>query len=101
MLPSCDRADVLAKRVRWLDQHRRHVAIAVAFLLAVTLTAFAKWIFGPDWPMFHARLVAVMAGVITWWIVEVALAWVTALWETEADRLRSDRGLPPMRIVKR
>lgn len=98
---SDDRVDVLGRRVRWLDLHRRHAAIAVAFLLAVSLTAFAKWIFGPDWPLFHARLVAVMAGVITWWIVEVALAWITALWETEADRLRHDRGLPPMRVIKR
>ncbi len=96
-----DRAEELARRVRWLDAHRRHVAIAVAFLAAVILTAFAHWIFGADWPMFHARLVAVMAGVITWWVVEVALAWITALWETEADRLRNERGLPPMRVVKR
>ena len=98
---SFDRADVLAARVRWLDQHRRHTAIAVALLLAVAATVFTRWIFGPDWPLFHARLVAVMGGVITWWIVEVALAWITAIWETEADRLRSDRGLPPMRVVKR
>ena len=98
---SFDRADVLAARVRWLDQHRRHVAVAVAFLLALTAIVFTRWIFGPDWPTFHARLVAVMGGVITWWIVEVALAWITAIWETEADRLRSDRGLPPMRVVKR
>ena len=96
-----DRADELARRVRWLDAHRRRVAIVVAFLLALTLVAFARWIFGADWPMFHARMVAIMAGVITWWVVEVALAWITALWETEADRLRSERGLPPMRIVKR
>ena len=96
-----DRADVLVRRVRWLDQHRRHAAIAVAFFVALTLTAFSKWIFGPDWPMFHARMVAVMAGVITWWIVEVALAWIAALWETEADRLRNERGLPPMRVIKR
>lgn len=98
---SDDRADVLAARVRWLDRHRRRVAIAVALSLALTAIVFTHWIFGPDWPAFHARLVAVMGGVITWWIVEVALAWVTAIWETEADRLRSDRGLPPMRVVKR
>jgi membrane protein YdbS with pleckstrin-like domain len=98
---SFDRADELAARVRWLDQHRRHVAIAVALVLAVLATVFTHWIFGPDWPAFHARLVAVMGGVITWWIVEVALAWITAIWETQADRLRNDRGLPPMRVVKR
>lgn len=96
-----DRAEVLARRVRWLDAHRRHAAICVALALALTLTVFTRWIFGADWPLFHARLVAVMAGVITWWIVEVALAWFTALWETEADRLRNERGLPPMRVIKR
>ena len=96
-----DRADVLVRRVRWLDAHRRHSAIAVAFVVFLALTAGAKWIFGPDWPMFHAEMVAGMAGVITWWIVEVVLAWVTALWETEADRMRNERGLPPMRVVKR
>ena len=60
-----------------------------------------SWVFGADWPVFHARLLAIMVGVIAWWLVEVALAWVTALWETEADRLLRDRGLPPMRVVRR
>jgi len=101
MSPCDDRAEVLARRVCWLDLHRRHTAIAVAFILALTIVIGSKWIFGPEWPLFHARLLAVMAGVITWWIVEVALAWITALWETEADRLRNERGLPPMRVVKR
>jgi hypothetical protein len=86
--------------VRWLDNHRRHVAIAVAVGLGLAMSFATRWVLGSDWPVFHARLLAVMVGVITWWLVEVALAWITALWETEADRLLRDRGLPPMRVVK-
>jgi hypothetical protein len=32
--------------------------------------------------------------VIVWWIIEVGLVYVTAVWETEHDRLVRDRGLP-------
>ena len=96
-----DRAEVLARRVRWLDRYRRRVAIAAAAALSLTMAFATSWLLGSDWPVFHARLLAIMAGVIAWWIVEVALAWVTALWETEADRLLRDRGLPPMRVVIR
>ena len=96
-----DRAEVLARRVRWLDRYRRRVAIAAALGLALTMMFATSLVLGADWPVFHARLLAVMVGVIAWWLVEVALAWVTALWETEADRLLRDRGLPPMRVVRR
>lgn len=87
--------------MRWLDRHRRHVAIAVAVALALTMSFATSWVLGKDWPVFLARMLAVMVAVITWWLVEVALAWVTAIWETEADQLLRDRGLPPMRVVKR
>jgi len=98
---SDDRAEMLASRVRWLDRYRRRIAIAAAAALALSMMFATSWVLGPEWPVFHARLLAIMVGVIAWWLVEVALAWITALWETEADRLLRDRGLPPMRIVTR
>ncbi len=98
---SDDRAEVLVRRVRWLDRYRRWIAVAAAVVLAGTMAFATSWILGRDWPVFHARLLAIMVGVIAWWLIEVGLAWITALWETEADQLLRDRGLPPMRVVKR
>jgi hypothetical protein len=50
---------------------------------------------GADWPKLNALVVlSVMLGVILWWIIEVGLVYVTALWETEHFRLARDRGLP-------
>jgi hypothetical protein len=96
-----DRADVLVRRVRWLDRYRRTIAVISALTLVAIMVFASDWLLGSDWPVFHARLLSILVGVITWWLVEVALAWVTALWETEADRLLRDRGLPPMRVVVR
>jgi hypothetical protein len=96
-----DRADVLARRVRWLDMYRRTVAVTCALGLVAIMVFASDWLLGDDSPVFYSRLLAIFVGVIAWWLVEVALAWVTALWETEADRLLRDRGLPPMRVVKR
>lgn len=98
---SADRAEVLVRRVRWLDRHRRRIAIAGAAALAGTMIFATSWLLGDDWPVFHARLLAIFGAVLGWWLIEVALAWVTAVWETEADRLLRDRGLPPMRVVVR
>jgi len=95
------RADVLVRRVRWLDRYRRAIALAGAAALAITMIFASSWLLGSDWPVLHARLLAIFAAALCWWLIEVALAWVTAVWETEADRLLRDRGLPPMRVVKR
>jgi hypothetical protein len=96
-----DRADVLVRRVRWLDRYRRSLAIASALVLAAIMIFASSWLLGADWPVFHARLLSIMVGTIAWWLIEVGLAWITALWETEADRILRDRGLPPMRVVVR
>ena len=96
-----DRADELVRRVRWLDRYRRTVAVTCALGLVAVMVFASDWLLGDDAPVFYSRILAIFAGVIAWWLVEVALAWVTALWETEADRLLRDRGLPPMRVVKR
>ena len=95
-----DRAEVLVRRVRWLDRYRRWIAISGAAVLAAIMCFATSWLFGDDWPVFHARLLAIFGAVIGWWLIEVALAWLTAVWETEADRLLRDRGLPPMRVIK-
>lgn len=49
---------------------------------------------GAEWPQMHVTMLTAMLGVIVWWIVEVGLVYVTALWETEYYRLANDRGLP-------
>ena len=88
------RVEQLAARVRWLDRYRRVVAIAAATMIAPVLIAQVAGVLGADWPQIHATVLSVMLGVIVWWIVEVGLVYITALWETEHDRLVRDRGLP-------
>jgi hypothetical protein len=88
------RVDQLAARVRWLDRYRRALAISAAAMIAPILIAQVAGVLGADWPEIHATVLSVMLGVIVWWVVEVGLVYVTALWETEHDRLIRDRGLP-------
>jgi len=95
------RVDTLAARVRWLDRYRRWVALAAATVIAPLLLAQVGEVLGADWPEMHATLLSLMVGVIIWWIIEVALIYLTALWETEHDRLSRDRGLPRAIVVER
>jgi cell shape-determining protein MreD len=88
------RVDQLASRVRWLDRYRRLLAIIAATLIAPILIAHVAGVLGGDWPQIHATVLSVMLGVIVWWVIEVGLVYVTALWETEHDQLLRDRGLP-------
>jgi polyferredoxin len=88
------RVDQLAARVRWLDRHRRLLAISAAALVSPILIAQVAEVLGADWPQIHATVLSVMLGVIVWWVIEVGLIYVTALWETEHDRLLRERGLP-------
>jgi hypothetical protein len=96
-----DRADELVRRVRWLDRYRRTVAVVCALTIVAIMVFASDWLLGADSPVFYSRILSIFVGVIAWWLIEVGLAWVTALWETEADRLLRDRGLPPMRVVVR
>src|ERR1041384_892668 len=87
------RVDQLAARVRWLDRYRRPTAILAALLIAPVLITQVAGVLGADWPQVHATVLMVMLGVIVWWVIEVGLVYVTALWETEHDRLLRDRGI--------
>jgi len=70
------------------------VALSAAAVIAPVLLAQVADVLGAEWPEMHATLLSVMLGVLVWWFIEVGLIYVTALWETEHDRLVRDRGLP-------
>src|SRR5215831_4895394 len=99
--PLQQRVDQLAARVRWLDRYRRIVAISAATMIAPILIAQVAAVLGADWPQIHATVLSVMLGVIVWWVVEVGLVYLTAVWETEHDQLLRNRGLPRAVLVHR
>lgn len=84
------RIESLSQRVRWLDRYRRVVAITVAIILVPVLDHELAAFLGPQWPDLHRTLLVLMISTITWWTIEVGLAWLAAVWETEADRLTRD-----------
>jgi hypothetical protein len=95
------RVDTLAARVLWLDRHRRALALATAAIVAPLLIARLAVLLGAEWPQMHGTLLSLMLGAIVWWLVEVGLVYVTAVWETEHDRLVRDRGLPRAILLRR
>jgi hypothetical protein len=96
-----ERAQRLGRRVRWLDRYRR----AIASVIAIGVLPLTMWrldgFLGAEWPGFHVTLLAVIASVFAWWLVEVGLAWMTAVWETEHDQLTRDPALPRAEVLDR
>jgi hypothetical protein len=94
------RIERLARRVAWLDRHRRLVAIVLAVVVApISISSIADWL--PDeWPGVHLIALGTLLAVLTWYVIEVGLAWVTAVWETECARL-SRVTLPTARLLPR
>ena len=88
------RVQRLAGRVRWLDTNRRLLAIALAALVVPLLMSQVDDALGSDWPEIHMTMLGAMLGFLVWWVIEVALVWLTATWETDCDRLVRERGLP-------
>jgi len=89
-----ERVDQLHARVRWLDRYRRIVAIAAAAIIAPVLIGRVAEMLGAGWPQIHATMLSILLGVIVWWVIEIGLIYLTALWETEHDGLVRDRSLP-------
>jgi hypothetical protein len=79
--------------VRWFERHRRLISTTVAACAVVYLWIALPALLGADWPLFHARLMAVLGGLIVAFMVEVALASMIAWWEVQLVRSR-DRELP-------
>jgi hypothetical protein len=96
-----ERIDVLARRVRWLERYRRFVALACALALAPLILFKLQSFLGNDWPGVHATALTGVATVMAWWTIEVALAWQTAIYETEHYRLLGDRGLPRAQLLRK
>ena len=94
------RVEVLAARVRWLDRYRRLLSLIAAAISAPLFVSRLGDELGADWPELHITALSLMLGAVVWWIVEVGLVYLTALWETEQCRL-SSRELPRAVLVKR
>ncbi|MDB4956146.1 MAG: hypothetical protein JWO36_3715 [Myxococcales bacterium] len=84
----------LAKRVRWIDRYRRAISILVMLIAAPLIMRELTADLGADWPEAHTILLTLVFAVIGWWVLEVGLAWLAAIWETEYDRLTRHPGLP-------
>jgi polyferredoxin len=95
-----ERAHRLAERVRWLDRYRRRLALLAATIIAPFLVIQVGDVLGAEWPEMHGTLLSLMLGVIAWWVIEVGLIYLTALWEAEHDRLVRDHALPRAIIHK-
>jgi hypothetical protein len=95
------RLERLGRRVRWLDRWRRLVAIVLTIAIAPFMVLDLVSVLGTDWPAEHTTVLALMLGFLLWCAVEVGLAWITALWETEHARLGRQRGLPRARVIRR
>jgi hypothetical protein len=97
------RIEQLARRVRWFDRNRHTVAFVIGAAAGVAGLVLFPRAFGPDWPLFHERLLAIVTALVVGFSVEIGLAGALAVWEVEHDRLLRDRGLPRaiLRVRKR
>jgi hypothetical protein len=97
MIEGDDRLTRLDARVRWLDRYRRTVAISFAGALAPII-----WFsLSPAWPRAHGIALVIALAVTAWWISEVVLGVVLSAWETEANMIARDKGLPRATVVVR
>jgi hypothetical protein len=93
--------DRLARRIRWLEDHRRTIAVACGFAVSIYLFFFLRPMLGTEWPLFHARLMAVIAYPVTTFFVEVVIAWPLAWWEVKHGVVTRARRLPRAIVLER
>jgi hypothetical protein len=96
-----ERIDVLSRRVRWLERYRRLVALACALALSPLIYVRLETFLGADWPGVHTTALTGVGTVLAWWTIEVALAWITAIYETEHYRLLGERFLPRAQLLRK
>lgn len=79
--------------MRWFEGRRRLISTTVAVCAGLYLWLVLPVVLGADWPLFHARLMAILGGLVVAFSIEVALAGVISWWEVQLVRSR-DRELP-------
>ncbi len=89
--------DVIARRLRWLDQYRRKIALVVAGAITLLGVFTLPVELGVD----CARLMAVAAGIVLALVIDVGLAGLLAVWETKHERMLATRGLPRAELRRR
>lgn len=98
---AAERIELLARRVRWLDDYRRGISFGTALVLAPIVNRQLSITLGTDWPQIHGLLLTLVICLFAWGTAEVALAWTAAFWETEHDRLVHDHRLPRAELLRR
>lgn len=96
-----DRIEVLARRMRWLERYRRWIAFGVAVALAPLIMTRLTSVLGKDWPGVHTWALTFVASVVAWAILEISLAWITAVLETQHARLSGRPTLPRAQLLVR
>jgi len=76
--------------VRWFERRRRLISTTLAACAGLYLWFALPAVLGADWPLFHARLMAILGALVVAFTVEVALAGLISWWEVQLSRSRSD-----------
>ncbi len=73
-----DEQSRLARRVRWLDRYRHGITLFITMCAVAFLFAALPQVLGAEWPLFHARLMAIVAGLVLAVGIEIGLAGMLA-----------------------
>ena len=80
--------------MRWFERRRRLISTTVAICAGMYLWLTLPNVLGADWPLFHARLMAILGGLVVAFTIEVALAGIIAWWEVQLLRGARDAKIP-------
>jgi hypothetical protein len=80
--------------VRWFERRRRLISTTVAICAGIYLWFALPAVLGADWPLFHARLMAILGGLVVAFAIEVALAGIIAWWEVQISHGSRDAKIP-------
>lgn len=76
--------------MRWFERRRRLISTALAACAGLYLWFALPAVLGADWPLFHARLMAILGALFVAFTIEVALASLISWWEVQLTHSRTD-----------
>jgi len=80
--------------VRWFERRRRLISTTIAICAGLYLWLALPAVLGADWPLFHARLMAILGALVVAFMIEVALAGIIAWWEVQLSRGAREAKIP-------